>query len=225
MQMRWFHNDDSRLIEATCISLGLHLGILGLQAGEWGWATGSAPLSHILADPNPPAPLNVQLASYPFSPAQQYPSTPAEKSLSLAAQKSLSPKISNQDNGSGGLGLPQQLEKVGVQINSGPGLPLHEYHDSHELTFHPQAVEEITFDIPEVETISGSGKIILTLFVNDKGGVDRAVVESQEVDKSLSHALTHRFANSKFQPARIGDSPVNSKVTIEILVRPLMRPQ
>jgi hypothetical protein len=128
-----------------------------------------------------------------------------------------------QDNYQGDGGTAGEHEPQGPVVGISPGLPLPEYFDAAEVTSRATILDEIDFDLPELSQIGGSGKTILTLYINETGRIDKVDIESTgNIDSELVNAVARQFGKAAFQPATIDDVAVKSRMRVEILLRPLM---
>lgn len=88
------------------------------------------------------------------------------------------------------------------------------YFPARELTVRPR----VTVDVPSDIRIAGvpSQTVILRLFINESGDIDRVVTEQSFLPEALAGQITGAFARLKFQPGTIGDTPVKSQMKIEV---------
>lgn len=214
-------SEQTRLATAACVSLVLHAGVLALQPGKTPWATGPAggqagPLGES------PAPLTVTLAPYRLQPAVIAMSATVEPQVRLLRQpQQSSPAIADSSHGDGG--TAQAAEKQRKELATAPGLPVEEYFDADAVSIRPAIMADPEFDLPELGSIAGDGKALLTLYINEFGHVDKVEIESAGgIDTALVGAVARQFGNAIFEPARIDGAAVKSRLRIEILLRPLM---
>ncbi len=210
-----------RLAVAMTISLSIHAGALFTHPGDAHWsrvqnaaepraqATGSA------------APITVRLASYQLLPAVAM-TTPVEPKSPLSRPVMPSaPAIVATELGSGGFTLDPAERHANPALP--PGLPLPNYYDANEVSLRPRVLDEPELETTELDNLGGAGKLHLILFINEVGRIDRVEIGDAAVNPGLAEALARQFGKIAFEPARIDDFPVKSRLRIEILVRPLLR--
>lgn len=88
------------------------------------------------------------------------------------------------------------------------------YFPARELTVRPRVTVDVRPDI----RITGvpSQTVILRLFINESGDIDRVVTEQSFLPEELAGQINDAFAKLKFQPGTIGDTPVKSQMKIEV---------
>lgn len=212
-----------RLIRAVVISLALHICLLTLQPNKSGWTSNLRPSLSSLKVAGKPAPVTVTLASYRLRPAIVINQEPTAHIPATLSPKPVSNVTAVTGDDIGG------FDKSADQIYRGNsltlGLNINIYHEQTEVSRRAELLSEIDFDLPEVGNISGAGRFGLTMYINETGSVDRVVIDdSHDIDKALTSALSQQFSKGIFQPALIDGIAVKSRIKVEILVRPLMRP-
>lgn len=216
----------NRLALACCVSLVAHAGFLSLPSGGPGrtqaqHASNPSRGTSQLAG-NTPAPLVVSLATYQLAPAVTDRTGAAPHQPIARPPRQTSPAVADNGQGAGGPAAAVAPREAGTL--DGPGLPLPNYFDATEVSTRASALDEIDFDLPELGQIGGSGKTILTLYVNEAGRIDKVDIESTGgVDSALVNGVARQFGKANFQPATIDDVAVKSRMRVEILLRPLLQ--
>lgn len=70
----------------------------------------------------------------------------------------------------------------------------------------------------------GSGTLVMSIFINDTGGLDRLTVEATTLSRELQAMIARQFETVRFKPAEIDGVPVNSRMRIEVRVGPILAP-
>lgn len=95
------------------------------------------------------------------------------------------------------------------------------YFDAAQLSRRAQVVRDIPQDRPVWSRLAGQGKVILVLFINEAGRVDRVDVESSELPETLAEEAAQEFNEVIFLPAQIDGNAVKSRMRIEVMIKPL----
>lgn len=94
------------------------------------------------------------------------------------------------------------------------------YYSPLEVSARASPTQEIDLEPPELRTIPGQGKLILVLWINEAGTVDRIEVETSQVTSAMESILAEQFRRATFAPAQLDGKPVKSRMRIEVVVRP-----
>lgn len=189
----------TRLFHAIAASLAIHLGLLALPAGRLSFdnlevaAAGPLPLRADFHHPPPEAERQ--------SPA---PSPPRQAS---------SPE---RDAGK------QSATPTADSASSDFGVPLPRYYEPGEVTERATPARKIDLESPVLLGIPGKGKLILLLWINENGSVDRVDIESSDLADTMRSAIIEQFRRAEFMPARLNGRAVKSRKKIEVVVRPPM---
>ncbi len=209
-------NARRRLAVVLCVSTLLHGSVLLLQAGDL-VRHPLAPSYNVPA--GRPAPITIRLAPFKLQPAYLLP---VEKhTATLAPTQALSPAVADTGVGNGEATENFADENVSVPVEL--GLPAPNYFDNNEVSIRAKPLGDIDFDLPDFATVSGDGRIVLFLYINESGYVDKAAVELAEPGERITNAVAGQFSKAVFEPARINDQPVKSRLRVEIVVRPLLK--
>ncbi len=102
----------------------------------------------------------------------------------------------------------------------GFGFPVPYYFSASEVSERAKPVQEIDLDPPESQALPEAGNLLLTLWINESGTVDRIDVDSSGVTEPIAKAITEQFRRATFTPARLDGEAVKSRMKIEVVVRP-----
>lgn len=93
-------------------------------------------------------------------------------------------------------------------------IPSPRYYRGSELTRRPRVLD----NLPEHFSIDGvpSQNVILRLFINEEGGVDRVEAEQSFLPEAQGRELADAFTRLRFAPGEIGEDPVRSQMRIEV---------
>lgn len=94
------------------------------------------------------------------------------------------------------------------------------YYGPLEVDERASPTREIDLEPPELRGIPGQGKLILVLWINEAGTVDRVEIETSQVVSAMESILAERFHQTTFAPARLDGNPVKSRMKVEVIVRP-----
>ena len=85
------------------------------------------------------------------------------------------------------------------------------------LSRRPTALEVVDIPYPDsTESGTGAASVVLVLFINEQGTVDRIEVEGSDVPAPFAEAAKNAFSRATFDPGRLMDQPVKSQVRIEV---------
>lgn len=100
------------------------------------------------------------------------------------------------------------------------GIPLPHYYGPREVEVRARPVREIDLEPPEVRNFPGQGKLVLLLWINESGTVDRVDIDSSEVAEALRKIIVDQFRQAAFTPAQLDGKAVKSRMKIEVVVGP-----
>ncbi len=99
-----------------------------------------------------------------------------------------------------------------------------DYFRSKELSIKPSVVE----DIPDQLTLAIVGiprsPVILRLFINEMGNVDKVDIEQPDLPESIKNIVTYTFLKMKFHPGVINGLAVKSQLRIAVTLENGMPP-
>ncbi len=94
------------------------------------------------------------------------------------------------------------------------------YLSSGGLDPPPRPLGEIDPVVP-AEAGSRGGVVVLRLFINERGGVDKAEVLNSAPPGLFDASALEAFGNARFSPGYFAGVPVKSQVTFEVKFRGL----
>jgi hypothetical protein len=80
--------------------------------------------------------------------------------------------------------------------------------------------QDIDLEPPELLGVPGQGKLILVLWINESGTVDRVETASSQVADTTEKVIAEQFRRAVFSPAQLDGKAVKSRMKIEVVVRP-----
>jgi outer membrane biosynthesis protein TonB len=185
-----------RLIDALVASAAIHAGMLALPTGDLSFSS--------TLTPSPPSePLRAELR-----PRQ------AKSGVSVALSSRESPSEASATRPEAEANENARPEGLGL------GVPMPYYYSPIEVSARASPAQEIDLEPPELRAIPGQGKLILVLWINEAGTVDRIEVESSQVAGAMETILAEQFRRASFAPAQLDGKPVKSRMRIEVVVRP-----
>ena len=90
------------------------------------------------------------------------------------------------------------------------------YYTTDQLTKRPQAISDPKLDVPEIEPIFASGKVILKLWINELGTVISVDLEESDLPEAVSATAVAAFGKLRFVPGEINGRPVGAMMRIEV---------
>ena len=180
-------------ILAACafVSVALHLMMLSIGTGRWaGEERASSSPAHVLR-------VNVLPA------ADSSPDRPLEALERLAPMKPRSwtpPKL-----------IPMARSDWDSTFDEA------QYHSAAELTARPVPLSSIAVPYPKDVQQGGSWSALLAIFIDENGVVARVNVLGAKLPFPFEHAAVTTFGAVRFQPGRIGDKPVKSRMVVEVM--------
>lgn len=91
------------------------------------------------------------------------------------------------------------------------------YFPRNSLTTPPQLVQNV--DLSPVAILAGEIKkpVILELFINEQGSIDKIDVQSNELDSGFDEKLRELLLQLKFTGGKISNTAVKSRIRIEVM--------
>lgn len=181
------------LVASAGISLALHLGIMASVPpgrGEPGAANGLGSDAIIAAT----------LISTPQASAIEPSWTPPERLVPIASQL---PRISKMTSMTTGAHIPPTFDESA-------------YYRASQLTVRPSAAEYIAVPYPKEAAQGGTLRITLAIFIDEDGNVVRTEVRGQRLPAVFEDAALTEFGRARFNPGRIGDKAVKSRMLVEV---------
>lgn len=68
--------------------------------------------------------------------------------------------------------------------------------------------------------MTGAGKMILAIYLNERGTIDRVDIESSDISDDMKALLLKQFSGVRLRPGQKDGTPVPSTIRIEITVLP-----
>lgn len=211
-----------RLVSAALGSLALHLGGLALL------------------EPLFPMPRPVRVAERPIVAELRNQASPAIPALALSVpfpvQQIRNPAAFESRQAEKVVSSPtgdaqRVLEEGGAVVSSeesgehGPAhasLRLPRYFSRNEVDRGPQIVGDLALNGDELnrelDGHFGHGQLVLVLWINDGGVVDKVEVQDEEMSDVLREIVVRHFSRALFVPARHEGVAVRSKIAIEVVV-------
>ncbi|MFY9328280.1 MAG: energy transducer TonB [Georgfuchsia sp.] len=185
----------SRLIAALALSLVLHAAVL-LNPGR-------LLIADRIRNGHPTEPISLTLLVPAKSHVVHSTVAPTSKTLDAPPRKNAMPEV----------------------IHHRPGLVLGPwYFTSRYLHRQPRPLRPI-WPVYPPELTEVRGKVLLLLFINEKGGIDDyKILESEPADQ-FDPSVIAAFTHAVFAPGSIADIPVKSQMLIEVNFEPGLAPQ
>jgi len=98
------------------------------------------------------------------------------------------------------------------------------YFRSAELSERPRVLQDIQADLGAGFADVPAQAVVLRLFINEEGGVDRVAVEESVLPPAHEKTLTAAFANLRFRPGMRDKIAVKSQLKIEVRLERLIPP-
>ena len=95
-------------------------------------------------------------------------------------------------------------------------IPAPTYYSTDQLSRRPQPLAEANLDTAETRSIIISGKMILKLWINDRGAVVDVEVEKTELPETFSRTAIAAFKQLRFAAGERQGQPVGSVLRIEV---------
>ena len=90
------------------------------------------------------------------------------------------------------------------------------YRTAHELTARPYPLEYVSVPYPRDAPRYGIVRATLAIYVDEDGRVARVRVQNAELPAAYERTAIAAFSKAHFQPGRIGDIPVKSRMLVEV---------
>jgi len=103
----------------------------------------------------------------------------------------------------------------GAKIDAAGILPGPRYFRTDELDARPQIRVRVEPQFPAL-ALAPNGRVVLRLYIDEKGDLDDVVVESAEGDGAFAEAARRAFAAARFTPGVKDGVAVRSLVRIEV---------
>lgn len=184
------------------MSAAFHVGMLGLPAGTLDMQRGA----------HGDAMAGTRVLT--VVPAMRLARTRVEE---LAA---LRPSRSPVARDSGKAGTSAGSESGPGSDEKGLGVPGPHYYAPSEVSRHARVINDIPPLSAEMERAQDSGRMVLVLHISDRGGVDDVLVDQSDLVSPVASQLVARFRELHFHPAEIDGVAVNSRMKIEVILRP-----
>jgi TonB family protein len=193
--------EDSRLLAALLASCLLHLAVLVLP---------------LLGERNPEYRLALkggQKMPYFLNATLVLKGAHTFSAEALQAAGENVPHASIPDRADGTQLRPEQAGASGAGL-----LPMSSlaYYTPDQLTKRPQPVAKAELDPPDLMPIVGSGKLILKLWINDRGKVARVDVESSDLPEKFTRTAVEAFERLRFEPGERDGQAVGTVLKIEV---------
>ncbi|MEY2632765.1 MAG: hypothetical protein RIR00_1419 [Pseudomonadota bacterium] len=98
------------------------------------------------------------------------------------------------------------------------------YFSASELQFPAGPVRPIPLGLPE-DGSSLSGRVVLLVLLNAQGKPDQISVVSSDLPPAYAAAAKAGFAAGEYQPGRIGNQRLPSRMLVEVLYQPFALPR
>ena len=110
---------------------------------------------------------------------------------------------------------PQPVEQSREGLNVLPlDAPL--FYPTDQLTARPQLVEATELDTPEIKPILASGRVVMKLWINDRGEVVEAEIEKSDLPEAFGRSAVAVFRRMRFTPGQRLGKAVGTVMRIEI---------
>jgi TonB family protein len=95
-------------------------------------------------------------------------------------------------------------------------VPAPTYYSTDQLTKPPQPTSEPRLDVPRSVARSVSGKVVLKLWIDERGKVDLVEVESSNLPQAVAGTAAAAFGKLRFAPGEIDGTRVRTLMRIEV---------
>lgn len=208
-----------------CLSVAAHLTALLLLSQHMG-SQGAHAQTQSQIQAQAPRVLQVSLAQSPSSraappsaapspnraqPRQALPLPPVQKPLRRPAETPTPVPVAAVPVSESISDTPQ-LSRL-AETSSGT-LPEPRYYLLRELSVRPTVLDDATTRL-SFEGVPAQ-IVILRLFINEEGGIDRIATEQSVLPEAHAQRLTEAFAQARFLPGQIDGAPVKSQMRVEV---------
>lgn len=90
------------------------------------------------------------------------------------------------------------------------------YYRTDQLTKPPRATSQPQVDVPRTVARSVSGKVVLLLWIDERGNVNSVQVESSNLPETVSGMAAETFRKLRFVPGEIEGRRVRTLMRIEV---------
>jgi TonB family protein len=201
-------------------SLLMHGALIALPSGHFSFSE-----FRLSADPTAgsrvsggPAPITVKLGPQSIRPVTATRNRGGSAGGVVASAPALDahatqiPAHANYKGEEEAFGLP-------VPIPFGLSSP-QEYLPSRELSEHPQMITDVPGLPDDPVALPGAGILVINLWINEYGLVDRSSVVSSQLDAKTEQAVVAQFQRMRFSPAQRDGRAVKSRMKIQVEVTP-----
>lgn len=91
-----------------------------------------------------------------------------------------------------------------------------DYLEPNRLTQRPTVLGNIDIPYPELEGDKPNIQVVLTLYINERGIVDRVQVEESGAPRPFVEAAKQAFSSATFRPGRSGDQFTKAKIRVAV---------
>lgn len=201
---------------AALVLLSQHVGSQGAYAQTQSQAQAPRMLQVRLVQPHSPhapavaatqspAPLQLRHA-VPLSPVQKPLRHPADVPADPAPLPVPASIVSESISDTLQPSLPDEA--------SSGTLPEPRYYLLRELSVRPTVLDDATTRLA-LEGVPAQ-TVILRLFINEEGGIDRVATEQSVLPEAHAQRLIDAFAQARFLPGQLDGAPVKSQMRIEV---------
>jgi periplasmic protein TonB len=107
------------------------------------------------------------------------------------------------------------VNAAAADLSSPPASP--RYYQTSELDVHPGIKVRVHPEYPAEAARRGlSGKVVIRLYINQKGGVDRVETLRAQPPGIFEHSAERAFRAARFAPGMKDKQPVKTQMTIEV---------
>jgi len=196
-----------------CLSVAAHLAALVLLSQHLG-SHGASATTH------KPAPRVMQVSlAQPLSPHAASPLLPPlrlqQRQVPAAAAIPAAPTMRTASHrlSPAPVAAPAAMPESMPETAAG-SLPEPRYYLLRELSVRPAVLEDATTGLA-FEGVPAQ-TVILRLFINEDGGIDRVAAEQSVLPEAHAQRLIDAFAHARFLPGQLEGKPVKSQMRIEV---------
>ncbi len=107
------------------------------------------------------------------------------------------------------------VNAAAADLSSPPASP--RYYQTSELDVHPGIKVRVHPEYPAQAARRGlSGKVVIRLYINEKGGVDRVETLRAQPPGVFERSAESAFRAARFAPGMKDEHPVKTQMTIEV---------
>lgn len=100
------------------------------------------------------------------------------------------------------------------------GVPSPQYYSRRELSKQATMLTELPGLPDDPAKVPGAGVLVITLWINEFGLVDRVTVITSQLESITERAVIAQFERMRFLPAQREEKPVKSRMRIQVEVLP-----